>query len=275
MINTSIKILLFFLIAPISLLGQNNCQIIDEDGRGIPYVNVYLPSESSGVLSDENGHFTFPDGGLSDATEVVFSCLNFKVLTTTVAAGKSSATSCSFALEQENYELAAIEVTASTPEYSSKWLGVPAPRFYSRRGYNLGGSGSERAVLIENKKKGRLDRISVFVSNVTVDSFNVEVNIYDFKDGVAGGKLQKERIFVTIAESDNNEAYEILVKDLNLYVTGSFLVSVTMLNVLDGGVAMLESVVKKKHEGFEHRMDGRWVIASDAPCISALVSYPK
>lgn len=251
------------------------CQITNPANQPIPYVNVYLPSAKTGVLSDETGTFTLATKELVDTTQAHFSCLGYT--TTQVKIGelrrRAATSNCTVELTEATFTTPLVEVSGQAIELRQKTLGVPPPGRFRRSGYNASGSGKEYGTVIENKATCRVDELRVFVSNVGIDSFHVEMKIYDYRNGYPGPQLQHERLFLTILKEDNNQLFSVPIKDQQLYVNGDFLLTTTMLEAEEDAVIMLENTPKKKFLGLRHRSDGSWTtVSAFAPSVSAVVS---
>ena len=277
----------YFLILSLCFLAGNlaaqstpekkplTCQITNPNNQPAPYVNVYLPSAKTGVLSNESGIFTLATTGLTDTTQAHFSCLGYA--TTRVTIGelrRRSATSiCTVELTEAAFTTPLVEVSDQAIKLRRKTLGVPPPGRFRRSGYNASGSGKEYGTVIHNKSTCREDELRVFVSNVNVDSFHVEMKIYDYQKGYPGPQLQHERLFLTILKENNNSLFSVPIQDQQLYVNGDFLLTTTMLKAEENAVIMLENTLKKKFLGLRHQKDGSWTtVSAFAPSVSAVVS---
>ena len=256
--------------------AQRGCQLVDENGSPVPYAHVYLSTVQQGTLTDEEGRFELPWEELAPSTPIVFTCLNFEDLASTVgevrAAGDAA---CTFTLRSRAYEIGGVEVRADRVNFATKKLGVPPPGRFSRTGYNFSSRGWELGVLIENEGRCRLRDLTLFVSNVKADSFHVEINLYDYNAGAIGDKLQSNRIFATITRADANASYAVPLFGEKLYIDGPFVASVTMLDDTKEVTTMLEASPKKKYEGYRHRLDGQWVPYELSPSISVVMECPE
>ena len=267
------------LVINIALKAQSSCQILADDGEPVPYAHVYLPTVQQGTLTDEAGRFELPWDDLATNTPIIFSCLNFETLESTIGeARETEGTACIVRMQSKPYEIGGVEVRADKINFTTKNLGVPPPSRFSRMGYNHSGRGREYGVLIENEGRCRLRDLSVFVSNVrNIDSFHVEVNLYAFADETVGDKLQSERIFATIKQEDANTLFPVPLPPTvsNMYVDGPFVATVTMLDDAKKVTTMLEASSKKKYKGYHHRLDGTWIRRDASPSISVVMECPE
>ncbi|WP_116127163.1 hypothetical protein [Lewinella sp. IMCC34183] len=204
----------------------------------------------------------------------MFSSLNYAPLESTVGEVRAGA-GCTVTLRPTPYDLTGVEVRAEKIDFNTKTLGVPPPGRFSRTGYNHSGRGSERGVAIANDERCRLRDINLFVSNVNIDSFRVEFNLYAYAGGSVGEPLQRERIFATIRGADANSSFQVPLEKRNLFIDGPFIASVMMLDDHSDAVIMLEASPKKKYKGYRRHADGRWLRQDISPSISVVMKCPE
>ena len=68
--------LLFFFMS-FSISAQTKGVVIDESGKPIPYVNIWVENENIGTTSEENGEFSIAD---AENKILVFSAVGFETL---------------------------------------------------------------------------------------------------------------------------------------------------------------------------------------------------
>ena len=66
---------LFFILFSISFSAQTKGVVVDESGKPIPYVNIWVENENIGTTSEENGAFSIP---ASANKNLIFSILGFE-----------------------------------------------------------------------------------------------------------------------------------------------------------------------------------------------------
>ncbi|MGK4566544.1 carboxypeptidase-like regulatory domain-containing protein [Flavobacterium sp. 3HN19-14] len=69
------KLLILFLLANFSLAAQVKGVVTDEDGKPIPYVNIWVENENSGATADKDGKFSI---NAADNKTLVFSAVGFE-----------------------------------------------------------------------------------------------------------------------------------------------------------------------------------------------------
>ena len=66
---------LFFILFSLSISAQTKGVVVDESGKPIPYVNIWVENENIGTTSEENGEFSI-DGSANK--NLIFSILGFE-----------------------------------------------------------------------------------------------------------------------------------------------------------------------------------------------------
>lgn len=66
---------LFFILFSLSISAQTKGVVVDESGKPIPYVNIWVENENIGTTSEENGEFSIP---ASANKNLIFSILGFE-----------------------------------------------------------------------------------------------------------------------------------------------------------------------------------------------------
>jgi hypothetical protein len=66
---------LFFILFSLSISAQTKGVVVDESGKPIPYVNIWVENENIGTTSEENGAFSIP---ASANKNLIFSILGFE-----------------------------------------------------------------------------------------------------------------------------------------------------------------------------------------------------
>jgi hypothetical protein len=67
----------FLLFLSISFFAQTKGVVVDESGKPIPYVNIWVENENIGTTSEENGEFSIAD---TENKTLVFSAIGFETL---------------------------------------------------------------------------------------------------------------------------------------------------------------------------------------------------
>ena len=67
----------FLLLISLSFFAQTKGIVVDESGKPIPYVNIWVENENIGTTSEENGQFSIITG---ENKILVFSAIGFETL---------------------------------------------------------------------------------------------------------------------------------------------------------------------------------------------------
>ena len=65
---------LFLILFSISFFSQTKGIVVDESGKPIPYVNIWVENENIGTTSEENGAFSI---NVSDNKYLIFSAIGY------------------------------------------------------------------------------------------------------------------------------------------------------------------------------------------------------
>ena len=61
------------------------CSVKDKNEKGVPYVNIGIPSKAFGIISDDEGNFTFKLTGEKDTDTIQISSIGYLTINLTVA----------------------------------------------------------------------------------------------------------------------------------------------------------------------------------------------
>ncbi|NBC09400.1 MAG: hypothetical protein GVY26_19595 [Bacteroidetes bacterium] len=216
----------------ISLRAQH-CQVTDESGNPIPYVNIYHPDMTRGVIADAEGYFSLPGYSSSNPVLLRFSCLGYQdklVRTDTLL----TSAACTVILQERTYELPAVELTAAPQSWRSKWLGTKQrwPLYQLGFGADKAKSGFELGYPMANESECILETIQLDIAQVLGDQEpRFELNIYQLQaDGTPGRTLHRERIFFQPSAG----RYRIDLSGRAIPVTGAFIIAVEVVEAQAG-----------------------------------------
>lgn len=114
------KLILIFLVLPLSMVGQTTIKgiVSDNEGNPVPYANIYLKNTYDGTSSDINGNFEF---STSEKGSLVFgaSCIGYKSFEQEITI-KQENVNINPVLEIEINELDMVVITAGAFEASDE-----------------------------------------------------------------------------------------------------------------------------------------------------------
>ncbi len=77
-------IIVIFLSFVNNLIGQSQQEltgiVLDQENKAIPYVNILLPSQSIGTITNNDGDFVLKGGAGIKLDTLVVSCIGFETL---------------------------------------------------------------------------------------------------------------------------------------------------------------------------------------------------
>jgi hypothetical protein len=224
---------LVLLLGILSVRAQTqSCQVADESGRLIPYVNVYNDNLELGVISDAEGVFQLDLGRLVPEDQLTFSCVGYE--TQTVAVRElPPGPRCQVILKERAYDLAAAEVVGRQTRFRQRKAGITTRSPLVQAGF-IGSParqlGFEVGTIMENRELCYLDAVGLNLTYATHDTMFFEINIYDFADGRPGEPLHQRRLFLEFAKEDLNKPIELDLRAQPIRVERDFLVAVEMVS---------------------------------------------
>ena len=69
------RLLILLLLISVTVMAQVKGIVVDESGKPIPYVNIWVENENIGTTSEENGEFSIADAANKN---LIFSILGFE-----------------------------------------------------------------------------------------------------------------------------------------------------------------------------------------------------
>lgn len=188
-----ISVFILCLLSSVTLLAQSHIegQILDAvTGLGIPYVNIGIPAQGMGTVSNEDGIFELRNTAPDDLVRI--SSIGYE----------SKEIKMSQLLKNSTIRLQAQVHSIPTIELSSKQFGeeqILGEKFEERHhsvGFGSQQLGTEIAARIEINKETLIKSAHFTLNHAKGDSLLFRVNIYEFKDGVVGKNLIPENVLL-------------------------------------------------------------------------------
>lgn len=259
-INYIIIFVFLWSIASIIQAQDISARLLDENGDGIPFANVYVPSASKGTVSNMEGVFSLSLKQASADSLVTISCIGYETKKLPLR-GLLNGTITSIKLISANYELAQATVVGSNLDYSKPIiLGNP------NRGKTVGfhqdstsSAGIEIGNLMKTRQRWLLKKAGFHIRATSRDTMLFEVNVYEARKGIPFGEpINRTRIFLTIDSTMTKEPIMVDFSDQNLYGMGNFMVTLELLdNITSKETIWFAFNFKKGLTRFKNS-DGRW-----------------
>jgi hypothetical protein len=233
------------------------CQILDTKGQEVPYVNIYNPVLQNGLIAGGEGKFTFEPAKFRPNDTLLFSCIGYKTLASTVGE-VAQLSPCQITLTPQTYETVTAEITEAAVSYRKKSAGVKARWKLYQYGYNVTGKsrGGEVGILIPNEAVCLIEQIGFNLAQSEPDSVLIEVNLYEAVDSLPGRPLQKSRIF-THAAANKSTVIDLSASPVN--VNGSFFVTLEFLhNIETKGFVLFKAKRNAPYLTVVRKADGSW-----------------
>jgi len=254
---------LSFLLLNANAFGQSiSCSIVDSDGVGIPFANVYVPSVSKGTVSDMSGVFSLSLKQANGDSIATISCIGYETKELQLR-GLLNGTVTSITMKSANYELAQATVVGSNLNYTNTTiLGNPRLNSSVTGGYSRDSSttsGMEIGNLMKTKRNWMLDKAGFHIRAIGRDTMHFEVNVYKAKKGFPTGEpINRQRIFLAVDSNSIEEPVMIDFADQNIFGKGDFMVSLELIDDVDStDYISFPANFKKALTRFKSG-DGRW-----------------
>lgn len=233
LVRLSVSLLLFVFAS--SLFAQDiTCTLIDMNGEGIPFANVYVPSASKGTVSNTAGVFSLSLKQASPDSIATISCIGYETKKFPLR-GLLNGSTRSITLKSTNYELAQATVVGSTLNYTNAViLGNPKLNKNVTGGYSqdsTASAGMELGNLMKTKRSWVLDKAGFHIRAICRDSMHFEVNVYKARKGFPTGEpINRQRIFLSVDSNSIEEPVMVDFADQNIFGEGDFLVTLELLD---------------------------------------------
>ena len=237
------------------------CTLVDKNGEGIPFANVYVPSASKGTVSDMKGVFSLSLKQASADSIATISCIGYKTKELELR-GLLNGTISSITLSDANYELAEATVVGSNLNYTNvAILGNPKRNKSVTGGYSqdsTASAGMELGNLMKTKRNWTLDKAGFHIRSIGTDTVHFEVNVYEAIKGFPGDPINRKRIFLNVDSSMLDAPIILDLADQNIYGKGNFIVTLEVLDQIDSTFYVSFPANLKKALTRYKAGDGRW-----------------
>lgn len=260
--SCSTFLLISVLILSTSLYGQTiTSTLVDDNGEGIPFANVYVPSASKGTVSDMKGVFSLSLKQASADSIATISCIGYETKKLKLR-GLLNGTITSITLGDASYELAEATVVGSNLNYTkAEILGNPKRNQNVTGGYSqdsTASAGMELGNLMKTKRNWILDKAGFHIRSISRDTMHFEVNVYKAKKGFPDEPINRKRIFLNVDSSMLEKPIILDLTDQNIYGKGDFLVTLEVLDQVDSTYYVSFPAHLKKSLTRYKAGDGRW-----------------
>ena len=203
----------FLLFLSISFFAQTKGVVVDESGKPIPYVNIWVENENIGTTSEENGEFSIAD---TENKTLVFSAIGFETLKAKLnESGKVVLKSIAYQLDEVVIQ---------------KRIGKDQIEIgkYKKRNINLYyGTATPQPTIIAKFIASTEDiKTHPFIDNITffslsqINKAKIKIRFYEVaQDGSPGLDYSGDIIIVTVKNGKQNNSIDL--KDKNIIIPDS------------------------------------------------------
>ena len=204
---------LFLILFSLSFFAQTKGVVVDESGKPIPYVNIWVENENIGTTSEENGEFSIAD---TENKTLVFSAIGFETLKAKLnESGKVVLKSIAYQLDEVVIQ---------------KRIGKDQIEIgkYKKRNINLYyGTATPQPTIIAKFIASTEDiKTHPFIDNITffslsqINKAKIKIRFYEVaQDGSPGLDYSGYIIIVTVKNGKQNNSIDL--KDKNIIIPDS------------------------------------------------------
>lgn len=204
------RLTFLFLFVSFSISAQIQGVVKDEEGKPIPYVNIWVENENLGTTSNEDGIFYL---NTSEDKVLVFSAVGFESKKTKLLESKTiTLKKIIFELEEvvvaKPKKTKTLEIGGVRKEYDSQLSGTN-PWIYAKL-FKYEEKYTETPFLKE----------IIFYTNSKIKAAKLKIRLFDFSEGVPTEDLIEEEIIVTVKKGLRKNKLDISKYNLKIPNTG-------------------------------------------------------
>ena len=210
------RLWLLLLLMNFNISAQTKGIVVDESGKPIPYVNIWVENENIGTTSEENGEFSFAD---DENKTLVFSAIGFETLKAKLnESGKVVLKAIAYKLDdvviQKRIGKDQIEVGNYQKENVSMYYGA----------------GIQPTILAKFILPTNDIKTHPFVDNITfltlsnINNAKIKIRLYEVaQDGSPGLDYSEDIIIVKVKKGKRNTVIDLKDKNIKIPDSGLFI----------------------------------------------------
>lgn len=206
----------FLLLISLSFFAQTKGIVVDESGKPIPYVNIWVENENIGTTSEENGQFSIITG---ENKILVFSAIGFETLKAKLnESGKVVLKSVSYQLDEVVIKNRIRKDQIEIGKYKKGNI-----KLYYGAGIQPTIIAKFIALSQDIKKHPFIDNIS-FLTLSDINNAKIKVRFYEVaSDGSPGLDYSDDIIIVSVKSGKQNNTIDLRDKNIIIPNSGLFI----------------------------------------------------
>ncbi len=256
--------LVISLIQPLLVVSQfYSGSVMTEERAPAPYVNIGVPNNNVGTVSDINGKFTIYLTNQKNSDSLVFSSIGFFSFSISIADFKAREKKI-ITLERKSYPLKEAIIKSAKPTLKRKGVTTDSELIIGKLVDSLG---YELGVKIRNNKHSRLKNLYVNIGRSDYDSLFFRVNIYNVEHDRRFKNILTEPLYLTASKKETDTTIIFDLYPFEIWVKSDFLVTLEYVkNLGQGGLFYCAAAGKSCY--FRTTSQGDWKKVPFAPSIS-------
>ncbi|KQS89275.1 alpha/beta fold hydrolase [Chryseobacterium sp. Leaf394] len=269
-------LILFFTVYWLQAQIISGTVLSKEENTPIPYVKVGVEKETTGIISDEKGHFSIDFSNVNPSAKVRIDVAGYETYTESVHDFLKQNDRKIFLQEKiKNIQ----EVKITPKKFVDKNWGVNTKTKSVMYSVNpelskdnfLG----ETALEFKASKRSKIKNIHLNIASITADRpVIMRYTIYNEKNGLPGESILDEEITVELTKDKIvDDTFTLDVNDQNIWVQGKFFVGIQFLKEFEGRLNISAALFRT---GYLRKFYGNWEkMTMAAPAINIDVKVDK
>lgn len=226
--------LFFILFIPAAGFGQchKGKVMSSESENGIGYVSIGIVGKNVGTVSDKDGNFSITINDGYDNDTLRFSMIGFEPRCLTVKEFKQDPVKNIY-LKPRLTMLDEVKISYCKPKKIR--LGEPVPEDYLKSGFDCNELGSEMGIIVETRKKVRLENLNLSVAACTYDSVIYRLNIYRCEGKDLYTNILNKPVYISFRRDAIGNVMTFDLSDYSIIVEGDILITLELFRDLGEG----------------------------------------
>ncbi len=263
--SSVVKTGFLFLVLFYPAAGFGQCHkgkvMSSESENGIGFVSIGIIGKNVGTVSDKDGNFSITISDNYDNDSLRFSMIGFEPRCMTVKEFKQEPEKTIY-LKPRLTVLDEVKIGYYKPKKIR--LGDPVPENYLRSGFDCNDLGSEMGIIVDTRKKVRLENINLNVAACTFDSVIYRLNIYRCEGRDLYTNILKRPIYISFRRDEIADVLTFDLSDYSIIIEGNNLITLELFKDLGEGRLLFNTQFFAGSTLHRKTSEGTWTNAPGA-----------
>lgn len=206
------RLLVLLLLISVTVMAQVKGIVVDESGKPIPYVNIWVENENNSTTSEENGEFTI---NCQPNKNLIFSALGYEKKTVKVAESEK------VILKINAFELSEVVIAK---RFETRQIEIGKVKIESYQAFENGPRIDAKFFPYDTKyKKTKYIKQVAIITDSQLESSSFKIHFYGVNpDGSPGEELLKKDYLVSVKKGVKKCYFNVVDFNLRLPKNGIF-----------------------------------------------------